>query len=85
VVVPFNRLRLLHLALIVSRVDSPLLDLKFFTNTFCTLSLTLIDKFNETFLSPHVNSMFVNKTGEKYSTKLTKILSLSIEVNFHVK
>jgi len=46
----FNRIRLLHLALIFNTADSPLLGWKLFTNTFCTLSLTLKDIFKKRFI-----------------------------------
>jgi len=60
----FNRVRLLNLALTFLKTDSPLLDWKLFTNTFCTSSLTLTNKFNETFYS-HVTGMFINKLVKK--------------------
>jgi len=73
---PFNRVRLLNRAQIFNRADSPLLDWKLFTNTFCTLSLTLRNKFNKTCFSAreqHVSEQI----GEKHSTKRTKIHSIS--------
>jgi len=73
---PFKRVRLLSLAQIFNRADRPLLDWKLFTNMFCTLSLTLTNKFNEAFLSLHVNSMYVNKLV-KNSSKWIKVWSLS--------
>jgi len=73
---PFSRVRLLHLALIFNGADNPLLDWKLFTNTFCTSSLTLSKKFNETFFSAREQHV-CQQIGKKNSAKWTKIWSLS--------
>jgi len=71
----FNRVRLLHLALIFNTADSRLLDWKLFTNTFCTSSLTVTNRFSERyFIRMHVNSLFVNKLVKSKLNKRNKNL-----------
>jgi len=73
---PFNRVRLVHLALIFNRADSRLLDWKLLTTTFCRLtsSITWTNKFNERFFPAQVNSMFVNKLVKRKLSKGNKNL-----------
>jgi len=78
---PFNRVRLLHLALIFNRADSPLLDWKLVTNTFCISSLTLTDKSNEMF-SSHMNSMFANNLVKRKLNKGDKNLDFKFKSIF---